>query len=125
VAKFVCKTCGEDINNLDGGLIRAIERGTRPVRRGSFAFVHKGDCDTPQTGPGGRVPDWELPSMAADPSQVRFLIRDAFERTDTGEACLSDDTLLAVVRTLDPSYPIQALRAQVDSVRCPPRRPLT
>jgi hypothetical protein len=118
VAALRCATCGQPIEDPDMGLVRAIEKGSRPIRRGSFAFVHKGACDIPQSQPGARVPDWELASMVRDPSQVRFLIRDAFEGTEDGDVCLSDETLVAVVRALDPGYPVDQLREQIARVRC-------
>lgn len=125
MAAIRCATCRDPIDDLDMGLIRAIEGGARPIRRGSFAFVHKGVCDVPGSRPGARVPDWDLASIARDSSQLRFLVRDALERTQSGEVCLSDDTLLTVVRELDPGYPLEVLRSLIADVRCGRARHLT
>jgi hypothetical protein len=113
-----CGTCGSPIDDVGMALFRTTERGPQPVRRGSFKIVHKGVCDTPPDAPGKRSQSWELGRFIEHPEQLGELVAGALLGTAYGDICLSDESLLMVISSIDPSYDIEGVRRQIQAVRC-------
>lgn len=118
MAGLKCRTCGELISDVKMGLLRDTDRGSRPVRRGSFKFVHRGDCDVPAEGGSVMTSSWDLASLVEDPDQIRYVVRDALLGTGEGRTCFSDGSLLAVVRAINPDYPLEELAHQLEQASC-------
>jgi hypothetical protein len=69
--------------------------------------------------------DWDLKSLVDDPGGARWIEISALDGSQSGRVCLSDETLVTVIRALDPGYPLEVLRMEIDKLRCPPPRGLT
>lgn len=113
-----CGFCGRPIDDVHMALIRATARGSEPVRKGSFAIVHKGTCDRLSDPPGEQSPSWELGRFVEHPEQLGELVSGALRGTAYGEICLSDESLLTVIASIDPSYDLEDPRRQIQAVRC-------